>query len=104
MSPAVVGTEGAGATLGGGSACRAFRALAREHHPDVSDEPEAEERFRELTAAYSVLSKPASRFLYDRFGYRGRGYGGFGTGGPRGSSRVLAEVELEAFEADRGTR
>lgn len=79
----------------------AFRSLARELHPDVSDEPEAEERFREVTAAYSVLSKPSARFLYDRFGYRGLGNGGFGR---RGGTRVLAEVEIEPYEADRGTR
>jgi len=82
---------------------RAFRALARELHPDVSNEPEAEERFREVSAAYSVLSKPSARFLYDRFGFRGRGDGGFGPRGWR-KSRVLAEVEIDALEADRGTR
>ena len=37
---------------------RAFRALARELHPDVSDDPDAEERFREIAEAYEVLSKP----------------------------------------------
>lgn len=79
---------------------KAYRALARELHPDVSDEPYAEERFSELTAAYGVLSKPSARFLYDRFGYRGRG-GGLG---PRRDSRVVAEVELDPLEADRGTR
>ncbi len=83
---------------------RAFRARARELHPDVSDEPGAEERFREVTAAYSVLSKPSARFLYDRFGYRGRGYGGFGPRASRGEARVLAEVEIDQLEADRGTR
>jgi molecular chaperone DnaJ len=82
---------------------RAFRALARELHPDVSDEPDAEERFREVSAAYSVLSKPSARFLYDRFGYRGRGQGGLGTRAWR-SARVLAEVEIDAVEANRGTR
>ena len=79
---------------------KAYRALARELHPDVSGDPDAEERFSELTAAYEVLSKPSARFLYDRFGYRGRG-GGLG---PRRESRVVAEVELDPLEADRGTR
>lgn len=83
---------------------RAFRARARELHPDVSAEPAAEERFREVTAAYSVLSKPTARFLYDRFGYRGRGDGGFGPGERKGAARVLAEVEIDQIEADRGTR
>jgi molecular chaperone DnaJ len=83
---------------------RAFRSRARELHPDVSEDPDAEDLFREVTAAYGVLSKPASRFLYDRFGYRGRGNGGFGSRRQGGGARVLAEVELDAFEADRGTR
>jgi molecular chaperone DnaJ len=82
---------------------KAYLALARTLHPDVSDEPDAGERFREVTAAYSVLSKPTARFLYDRFGYRGRG-GGFGPGAARGDSRVIAEVEIDPVEAGRGTR
>jgi hypothetical protein len=52
---------------------RAFRAKARLLHPDVSADPAAESRFRELAEAYAVLSRSASRLLYDRFGYRGRG-------------------------------
>ena len=56
---------------------KAFHTAARDVHPDVSDSPDAERRFRDLAEAYSVLSKPASRLLYDRFGYRGRGNTGF---------------------------
>lgn len=82
---------------------RAFRQLARELHPDVSDDVEADERFREVSAAYGVLSKPRSRFLYDHFGYRGRG-AGFENGAPVAPVRTLAEVELEQLEATRGTR
>jgi molecular chaperone DnaJ len=83
---------------------QAYRRLARELHPDVSDSPEAEERFRELTAAYTVLSEPAARLLYDQFGYRGRG-NGFSTDGRRSSQTpVLAEVNVDVFEAARGTR
>jgi molecular chaperone DnaJ len=81
---------------------KAYRALARRLHPDVSDEPDAGDRFREVTAAYGVLSKPSARFLYDRFGYRGRGEG-FGPRGRR-ASRVVAQVEIDPIEADRGTR
>jgi molecular chaperone DnaJ len=80
---------------------RAFRSLARELHPDVSAEPEAEERFREVSAAYAVLSNPSSRFLYDRFGYRGRGGGGMRSAR---AARVLAEVKIDELEADRGTK
>lgn len=47
---------------------QAFRRLARRHHPDVNSDPGAEERFKEVNEAYSVLSDPATRKRYDRFG------------------------------------
>jgi molecular chaperone DnaJ len=56
---------------------RAFRRLARELHPDVSDQPDAAERFREIVEAYEVLSKPETRELYDRYGHAGLRTGGF---------------------------
>ncbi len=56
---------------------KAFRRLARELHPDVSDDPAAEERFREIAEAYEVLSKPETRQLYDRYGHDGLRSGGF---------------------------
>jgi molecular chaperone DnaJ len=46
----------------------AFRQLARRHHPDVSTEPGAERRFKEITEAYGVLSDPAKRASYDAQG------------------------------------
>jgi molecular chaperone DnaJ len=55
----------------------AFRRLARALHPDVSEEPDAEERFREAAEAYEVLSKAETRDLYDRFGHEGLRTGGF---------------------------
>ncbi len=59
---------------------KAFRGLARELHPDVSEEPDAEERFREVVEAYEVLSKSESRELYDRYGHAGLRGGGFQPG------------------------
>ena len=56
---------------------RAFRKLARELHPDVSEAPDAEARFREAAEAYEVLSDPERRATYDRYGregLRGRGF------------------------------
>jgi molecular chaperone DnaJ len=70
---------------------RAYRRLAREHHPDVNPgnkEKEAEARFKEIAAAYEVLCDPQRRSRYDRFGHAGArgafddfdlgGFGGFG--------------------------
>jgi molecular chaperone DnaJ len=59
---------------------RAFRQLARELHPDVSEEPDAQERFREVVEAYEVLSKTETRDLYDRYGHAGLRSGGFDLG------------------------
>jgi molecular chaperone DnaJ len=59
---------------------KAFRALARELHPDVSDAPDAQERFREVVEAYEVLSKSETRDLYDRYGHAGLRSGGFQPG------------------------
>jgi molecular chaperone DnaJ len=49
----------------------AFRKLARQYHPDVSQEANAEERFKEINEAYAVLSDQEKRAAYDRFGHAG---------------------------------
>ena len=56
---------------------RAFRALARELHPDVSTAPDADQRFREIAEAYEVLSDRDRRDVYDRYGHAGLRRGGF---------------------------
>jgi molecular chaperone DnaJ len=107
---------------------RAFRRKARELHPDVSEAPDAEERFRDVVEAYEVLSKSETRELYDRFGHAGLAGGGFspsqfdfgsltdlfsaffgddvfGVGGRPRRARgrdVAAEVEVELLEAATG--
>ncbi|HEX3455286.1 MAG TPA: molecular chaperone DnaJ [Gaiellaceae bacterium] len=109
---------------------RAFRSLARELHPDVSEAPDAEERFKEVVEAYEVLSSSEQREIYDRFGHEGVRSGGFtpnfdfanlndlfsaffgddlfGAGGrgrrARRGADVGAEVEIELVEAAQGVK
>ena len=56
---------------------KAYRRLAREHHPDVNGDPAAEGRFKEVAGAYEIFSDPEKRQRYDAFGQAG-GPGGQG--------------------------
>jgi molecular chaperone DnaJ len=60
-----------------GAIKKAYRRKARELHPDVSEEPDAEEQFRRVTEAYEVLSDDQRRATYDRYGEAGLKQGGW---------------------------
>jgi molecular chaperone DnaJ len=71
---------------------RAFRKLALRYHPDRNpDDPESEALFKQVTAAYELLSDPARRFQYDRFGHM--------SDGVRPNPFDMEQVDLrEAFD------
>jgi molecular chaperone DnaJ len=73
---------------------KAYRALARKYHPDVNNgTPEAEERFKEINAAYEILSDPDKRAIYDRYGHEGlEARGVRPTGDPFGFSDILNDL------------
>jgi len=87
----------------------AYRKLAHQHHPDKNpDDKASEERFKEVTEAYAVLSDPDKRARYDRFGFAG-GHGtpddpfGFGASGAS-INDIFGEIFGEMFGGGRGRR
>jgi DnaJ-class molecular chaperone len=85
---------------------KAYRQMARKHHPDLNpNDAKAKEKFQEVQAAFDVLNDPQKRELYDRYGSAYETFGGGAGGGPRPSGNPWAgagrpgaggfEVDLE---------
>ena len=68
MSKSLYDTLGVSETATESEIKKAYRKLARQFHPDVNKSPEAEEKFKEINAAYEVLSDKEKKAQYDRFG------------------------------------
>ena len=88
---------------------KAYRRLARQYHPDVSDVADAEARFKEINEAYEVIADSEKRAAYDRFGHAGAGVGGFSFDfGFRDPFEIFEEVFGRGFgfrtSARRGPR
>lgn len=74
---------------------KVYRQLARRHHPDLHpDDPTAEQKFKEITEAYEVLSNPEKRKVYDQYGHAGLEGGGMGAdmGGFSDVSEILESI------------
>lgn len=84
----------------------AYRALARQHHPDVSKAADAAAKFAEIQEAYDTLSDPAKRTAYDRHGHAGSAAGGSRWADAAGGSFDFDSDDLgsmfEAFFGGRG--
>jgi curved DNA-binding protein len=89
---------------------RAYRKLARTYHPDLNRDPAAEERFKEISEAYAVLSDPQTRQRYDAFGptrsprtwTRHRRRARAGPGRARGAARAAGEPYTTGDPGDPG--
>lgn len=85
---------------------RAYRQAAKEYHPDVNPDPEAETRFKDISKAYEVLSDPQRRARYDQVGPEdgaGAGAGGFGPFGQSGLDDLLG-MFMDGFGFGGGGR
>ncbi|BBF64407.1 molecular chaperone DnaJ [Acidithiobacillus sp. 'AMD consortium'] len=88
-------------TADDGEIKKSYRRLAMRYHPDRNPgDASAEERFKEISAAYEVLSDPQKRQAYDRFGHAGVNGGGPGAGfggGGGGFGDVFSDLFEQAF-------
>lgn len=80
---------------------KSFRKMARKYHPDVNKEPTAEEKFKEISEAYEVLSDPQKRAAYDQYGHAGMGGFDGGFGGFEGGFGGFSDI-FDAFFGGMG--
>ena len=82
---------------------KAYRRVAMKHHPDRNpDNPGSEEKFKEASEAYEVLSDGDKRAAYDRFGHEGVNAGLGGGAGAAGFSDIFGDVFGDIFGGGRG--
>jgi curved DNA-binding protein len=103
MSNSLYETLGVSSTATEAEIKKAYRKLARQYHPDVNKDPEAEEKFKEINAAYEVLSDKEKRAKYDQFGdsmFGGQNFHDFARG--QGANVDLDEILRNIFGGGGG--
>ncbi|MDR0922577.1 MAG: molecular chaperone DnaJ [Lactobacillales bacterium] len=92
---------------------KAYRKLSKKYHPDINKAPDAEEKFKEISEAYEVLSDSQKRAAYDQYGFAGTdpnygggagGFGGFGGFSGGGAGGFGFEDIFENFFGGGGGR
>ena len=70
---------------------KAYRKLSKKYHPDINKEPDADDKFKEVTEAYEVLSDDQKKAHYDQFGHTDPNQG-FGGGGDFGGGLAALKI------------
>lgn len=84
---------------------KAYRKLARQYHPDINKDPKAEEKFKEINAAYEILSDKQKKAQYDRVGdtmFGGQNFHDFSRSHSRGGNSDLDEILRSMFSGGGG--
>lgn len=98
MSKSLYETLGVSSSASEAEIKKAYRKLARQYHPDVNKDPDAEDKFKEINAAYEVLSDKGKRAKYDQFGdsmFGGQNFHDFARG--QGANVDLDEILRNIF-------
>jgi len=103
MSKSLYETLGLSESASADEIKKAYRKLARKYHPDINKDPEAQEKFKEINAAYEVLSDTEKKAKYDQFGdqmFGGQNFHDFAQG--QGGNVDLDEILRQMFGGGGG--